>query len=66
MLFKEILKDNSFLRAEDLLTHVYFSKFKKNIKGLIAFLNDCGVRQIAYRKNYYFYLDTLKRKSVVN
>ena len=33
VLFKEILKDNSFLRAEDLLTHVYFSKFKKNIKG---------------------------------
>jgi len=66
VLFKEILKDNSFLRAEDLLTHVYFSKFKKNIKGLISFLNDCGVRQIAYRKNYYFYLDTLKRKSVVS
>lgn len=66
VIFKEVLGEKSFLRAEDLLEHEYFSKFKKNIKGLIAFLNDCDIRQIAYRKNYYFYLDILKRKTVVS
>lgn len=64
-IFKEMLGDKPFLRAQDLLAHEYFSKFKKNIKGLIAFLNDCNVRQIAYRKNYYFYLNVLTRKTVV-
>lgn len=66
IIFKEVLGDDSFLRAEDLLKHEYFAKFKKNIKGLIAFLNDCDIRQIAYRKNYYFYLNILERKSVVS
>lgn len=66
VIFKEILGTQSFLRAEDLLENNYFSKFNKNIKGLIAFLNDCDIRQIAYRKNYYFYLSSLKRKSVVS
>lgn len=65
VVFKEVLGEKSFLRAEELLSHAYFSKFKKNIKGLIAFLNDCDIRQIAYRKNYYFYPSSLKRKSVV-
>lgn len=65
VIFKEVLGENSFLRAEELLKHAYFSKFKKNIKGLIAFLNDCNIRQIAYRKNYYFYLSILERKLVV-
>ena len=65
-IFKEILGDAPFLRAQDLLIHPYFSKFKQNIKGLIAFLNDCDVRQIAYRKNYYFYLKSLTRKSIVS
>lgn len=66
VIFNEILGEKSFLRAEDLLAHTYFIKFSKNIKGLIAFLNDCDIRQIAYRKNYYFYLSTLKRKSIVS
>ena len=66
IIFKEILGENSFLRSDELLKHEYFEKFKRNIKGLIAFLNDCNIRQIAYRKNYYFYLNTLERKNVVN
>lgn len=65
VIFKEVLGERSFLRAEELLKNEYFSKFKKNVKGLIAFLNDCNIRQIAYRKNYYFYLNILERKSVV-
>lgn len=65
VIFNEVLGDKSFLRADELLQHEYFSKFKKNIKGLIAFLNDCNIRQIAYRKNYYFYPSSLQRKSVV-
>jgi len=63
--FTDILKDNSFLRIEDLLEEEYFSGFKKNVKGLIAFLNDCGIRQIAYRKKYYFYLESFNRKDIV-
>lgn len=64
-IFTNILKDKSFLRIEDLLEEEYFSGFKKNVKGLIAFLNDCGIRQIAYRKKYYFYLKSFNRKDIV-
>ncbi len=31
---------------------------QNNLKGFIAFFNDCGIRQIAYRRKYYFYLGT--------
>lgn len=65
VIFKEILGDKSFLREDELFTHEYFSKFKKNIKGLIAFFNDCNIRQIAYRRKYYFYSNFLKRKSII-
>jgi hypothetical protein len=65
VIFKELLGNKSFLRSVELLNHIYFSKFKKNIKGLIAFLNDCNIKQIAYRKKYYFYPNTLKRKFVI-
>lgn len=64
--FEEILGDKKFLRLEDLLANAYFSDFKKNVKGLIAFLNDCDIRQIAYRKNYYFYPKRFERKDIVN
>lgn len=65
-IFKEILNNNAFIRADDLLSHEYFNGFKKNIKGLIAFLNDCNIKQIAYRKKFYFYLSHLKRADVVS
>jgi hypothetical protein len=65
-LFNEILgTERLFLRLDELVSHSFFSDFKKNTKGLIAFLNDCGVRQIAYRKSYYFYPSTLDRKEVI-
>lgn len=62
---KNLGQEKHFLRIEELLKDDYFSAFKKNIKGLIAFFNDCGIRQIAYRKKYYFYSDSLSRKEVV-
>jgi hypothetical protein len=64
--FDEILgTERSFLRLEELTENAYFTDFLKNVKGLIAFLNDCGIRQIAYRKNYYFYPSRLERKNVI-
>lgn len=65
-LFEHILgTERTFLRLEELTDNEYFADFSKNIKGLIAFLNDCGIRQIAYRKNYYFYPKRLERKKVI-
>lgn len=66
IIFEEILgADRAFVRMEELTQHSYFTEFNKNVKGLIAFLNDCGIRQIAYRKNYYFYPKRLERKNVI-
>ena len=63
--FKNVLKDKDFIRLDELFSNIYFQCFKKNIKGLIAFLNDCEIRQIAYRKNYYFYDKNQKRSDII-
>lgn len=65
-IFDTILGENKFLRLEQLLDNELFVGFKKNVKGLIAFCNDCDIRQIAYRKNYYFYPKRYERKMVIN
>jgi hypothetical protein len=65
-IFEDILQDKNFLRLDELLTNHLFFDFKKNTKGLISFLNDCDIRQIAYRKNYYFYPKRFDRKLVIN
>lgn len=65
-LFNQILGDKKFLRLDELFENTYFSSFKRNVKGLIAFLNDCNIRQIAYRKNYYFYPVKFKRQDIIN
>ncbi len=66
-LIAEQIQENGtiFIRIEDLLKKTYFESFKKNVKGLISFLNDCGVKQVAYRKEYYLYLDDTKRQEVI-
>jgi hypothetical protein len=64
--FNEVLGDRNFIRLEEICSNEYFYRFRKNVKGLIAFLNDCNIRQIAYRKNYYFYTDKIERKLVVD
>lgn len=66
-LFKGLLLDTKekFIREEKLLSLDFFNSFGKNLKGLIAFLNDCGIRQVAYRKKYYFYLSTESRRDIV-
>lgn len=58
-------KKTSFITIDDVLKLKYFQSFCDNTKGLIAFLNDCGVKQIAYRKEYYFYLSTGSRKNII-
>lgn len=63
--FNKILGNGNFLRISDLTKVEFFKDFKKNVRGLISFLNDCGIRQIAYRKQYYFYPKKLNRKNVI-
>lgn len=55
----------NFLRLEELLIHSSFKPFSKNVKGLIAFLNDSNIRQIAYRKKYYFYAAGQDRVQII-
>lgn len=55
-----------FLKFEDLIKNSYFSNFKDNAKGLIAFLNDADIRQITYRDTYYLYNEGLDRSQVVS
>lgn len=64
--FLNILGNKQFLRIEDLTQNDFFKDFRKNTKGLISLLNDCDIRQIAYRKQYYFYPKELERKKVVS
>lgn len=59
------LLNKKFLRFEELTEQPLFADFKKNTKGLIALLNDAGIKQIAYRKNYYFYPPTITREEVI-
>lgn len=59
------LVDKKFLRLEELIALPIFADFKKNTKGLIALLNDAGIKQIAYRKNYYFYTQNTQREEIV-
>lgn len=58
-------KNSNFLILKDVLSLSYFEGFKKNSKGLIALLNDCGIKQVAYRKDYYLYLPETKRVDVI-
>jgi hypothetical protein len=53
-----------FLRFDEVVLIPEFKSFEKNEKGLIAFLNDCNVKQISYRKKYYFYYHSTDRKLV--
>lgn len=66
-LFKKNLatSDTLFLPIEELLEDNFFKGFSKNHKGFIAFCNDCGIKQIAYRKRYYLYPNHIPRKEIV-
>lgn len=58
-------KDTLFLPIESLLKEPFFSGFSKNHKGFIAFCNDCGIKQIAYRKKYYLYPKNISREEII-
>lgn len=66
-LIEDISKKNKrdFVFLNELFDLSEFKCFENNIKGLIAFLNDAGVRQIAYRKEYYFYFEEYKRNDII-
>lgn len=65
--FEGMLAERSghFLRLSDFVTDAYFQSFSDNPKGLIAFLNDAGVRQVVYRGAHYIYPDRLDRREAI-
>lgn len=65
--FEEILQGQSgdFIRMEDYLKNKYLEPFAENKKGLIAFLNDAGIRQVVYRGERYLYADRLSRRQAI-
>lgn len=66
-LFDKHLNEKTFISFDSLIQIEKFKGFEKNIKGLISFLNDCNIKQISYRKNYYFYNSTLNidKKTII-
>lgn len=66
--FQQILaiEDSLFLRIEDLTKDDFFKEFSNNHKGLISFCNDCDIKQIAYRKKYYFYPKHINRLEITD
>lgn len=63
--FKKELGDNNYISCEDLYRREPFKGFLKNQKGLTSYLNDCGIRQVAYRKKIYFYPNTITREAAI-
>lgn len=59
-------QDTLFLRIEELVVNDFFKEFNNNYKGLIAFCNDCKIKQIAYRKKYYLYPKEVARNEITN
>jgi hypothetical protein len=66
--FQQILANDNimFLRVEKFTKNEFYKDFHNNIKGLIAFCNDCGIKQIAYRKKYYLYPKHISRSSITD
>lgn len=66
--FQQILatQDTLFLRIESLIKDDFFKDFSNNFKGLIAFCNDCNIKQIAYRKKYYLYPKHVNRIEITD
>lgn len=58
-------RDTLFISIDELIGEDFFKDFTKNHKGFIAFCNDCGIRQIAYRKKYYLYPKNIPRKDII-
>lgn len=65
--FERMLAERSseFLRLSDFVQEGYFESFAQNAKGLIAFLNDAGIRQVVYRGAHYIYPDRLDRRDAI-
>lgn len=65
--FEDILKgrDGAFIRLDEYLKDGYIASFKENQKGLIAFLNDAGIRQVVYRGDRYLYSDSMSRREAI-
>lgn len=66
--FQQMLatQDILFLRIESFVKEDFFKDFQNNIKGLIAVCNDCGIKQIAYRKKYYLYPKHISRSEITD
>lgn len=54
-----------FLAMSSLLADSYFEGFGSEPKGIIAFLNDAGIRQVVYRGAHYIYPKSLARQEAI-
>lgn len=54
-----------FLRLADFMAEQSFRGFGLDPKGLIAFLNDAGIRQVVYRGAHYIYPKSLDRREAI-
>jgi hypothetical protein len=54
-----------FLRLTDFVEQEYFAGFGEDPKGLIAFLNDAGIRQVVYRGAHYIYPKHIDRRVAI-
>lgn len=65
--FDELLAQSGqrFLRLVDFVEQAYFTGFGEDPKGLIAFLNDAGIRQVVYRGAHYIYPKHIDRREAI-
>lgn len=63
--YLSIKKEQIGVDALSITKNELFKGFSKNIKGLSAILNDCGIKQVAYRKKVYYYSHNDSRTNVV-
>ena len=66
-LFDEMLlsTEQKFLRLSEFVEKNYMDGFGVDPKGLIAFLNDAGIKQVVYRGSHYIYPKTIDRRDAI-
>lgn len=63
--FDKALGENKYISFVNLTKNENFKEFAKSGKGLVSFLNDCNVKQVAYRKKIYFYKQEENRNDII-
>jgi hypothetical protein len=61
----QVKGDVPFVKLALLVKEPEVAGFKKNPRGLLAFLNDAGIRQVVYRGEHYLYSDRESRLDII-